>query len=263
MNTEQLERAFQKMGARVEVNTEWGRFQRQPNPLSLNIRRDKKGEYFTIWNTSGADLEVLNVEPKDRHLLLLERNGKDKHRYLLGHDERHWFVAAIPESTPVSTVKAAKEALKPKEVLHKQVGLKAADRQRRRNEAWVRQGEWFFVPCPGLEFENSFRNPILKNEPIVRSRGGKPHFCSELYRSGGETVYVSGERVLTEKQYDALDEKERRSRSWTVMRQNMDVWVRGTVRHPDHKTIELAYWHKVLSNTESLSFAMRNVQFLD
>ena len=63
-------------------------------------------------------------------------------------------------------------------------------RQRRKNAAYVCQGEWFFLPAPRLH-------------------------------------------------------------------------VKGTVSHPDHKTILLQVWHKVAMNTEGQSKAMRHVVFLD
>jgi hypothetical protein len=47
------------------------------------------------------------------------------------------------------------------------------------------------------------------------------------------------------------------------MRRNPRVYVRGRVRHPDHKTVVLDGWHEVFSNTENLSDAMRDVVFLD
>src|ERR671917_139641 len=64
--------------------------------------------------------------------------------------ERHWFVATVPESAPVGTVRAAKEALKPAEVQVAQGrrGLRAGARNRRKNAAYRRQGEWFFLPVP-------------------------------------------------------------------------------------------------------------------
>jgi hypothetical protein len=105
---------------------------------------------------------------------------------------------------------------------------------------------------------------VLRNEPIARG-GGKPHVCEELYRFGGETVYVSpgAPNGLTDEQYQALSEGERSRWNWRVMRRNSKVYVRGRVRHHDHKTVVLDGWHEVLSNTESLSHAMRNVAFLD
>jgi hypothetical protein len=47
------------------------------------------------------------------------------------------------------------------------------------------------------------------------------------------------------------------------MRRNPGVYVRGRVRHPDHATITLPGWHRVVMNTEAQSRAMRNVAFLD
>ena len=59
-----------------------------------------------------------------------------------GHDERHWFVAAVPETAAVSTVATAMEALKPVDVrrLQRQVAVKPRKLNRRRNEVFVRQG---------------------------------------------------------------------------------------------------------------------------
>src|SRR5919204_652997 len=91
---------------------------RSAGVVSLDVQADRKGEFFEIVKQPGAEAEiaVLDVQPADRHLLLLVREGKDKSKFLCGHDERHWFVAGIPESAPVGTVRQAKEALKPAEV---------------------------------------------------------------------------------------------------------------------------------------------------
>jgi hypothetical protein len=47
------------------------------------------------------------------------------------------------------------------------------------------------------------------------------------------------------------------------MARNPDVYVRGRVRHADHRTIFLNGWHRVLMNTEFQAQALRNVAFLD
>jgi hypothetical protein len=47
------------------------------------------------------------------------------------------------------------------------------------------------------------------------------------------------------------------------MRRNPGVYVKGRIRHPDHATITLHVWHRVVMNTEGQSKAMRNVAFLD
>lgn len=262
-----LERAFTKMGARMKYGITqplWSRGIRVPADLSLDVRQDNRGEYFLVSRSPSVAIEliVLDVQPSIRHLVLMSRKRQEKHRYLLGHDERHWFVAGIPEVTPVSRVKDAMQALKPEAVQAGELGIRSKNLNRRSNAVRVRQGEWFFVPAPDAPVEAW---KILRNEPLVRSRGGKPHICHELYRYGGETVYVStgAANGLTEAEYAGLSDHERKRWNWRVMRRNPKAFVRGTVRHPDHKTVVLGGWHEVLSNTEHLSYAMRDIVFLD
>jgi hypothetical protein len=264
---EVLERAFAKMGARIKfeeiVPDRWA--PRQPlGTFTLDIRGDARGEYFLISRQprSSTEFEVLDVQPRSRHLLLLSRAGREKHRFLLGHDERHWFVAGVPETMRVSRVKDAMQALKPEEVLKGERNVRTKDRDRRSNRARIRQGEWFFVPAPDV---NPAKLLTLRDEPIVRSNGGKPHMCELLFRVGGETVYVSAgfRNGITEEQYRNLGEEARKRWNWNVMRRNPTVYVRGRIRHPDHKTVALDGWHRVLSNTEDQSYAMRNIVFLD
>ncbi len=111
-----------------------------------------------------ALVTTLHEREADRHLLRLVRDGKDKSKFLCGHDERHWFVAGIPESAPVGTVRQAKEALKPAEALSAQAGkrLRAKARKRRKNAAFVRQGEWFFLPCPASPWTRSWSWPTSR-----------------------------------------------------------------------------------------------------
>src|SRR6266436_3791106 len=167
--TELLERPFLTMGARVkwiDVRPRNNR-RRAVSGISLDVRHDRRGEYFLITQDpqTTVDLVVLDVQPRDRHLLLLSRDGQEKHRFLLGHDERHWFVAGIPETAPVSRVRDAKQALKPDLVQSSERGLRAKYRDRRSNAARIRQGEWFFVPAPDAQVEKFL---VLRNEPIAR-----------------------------------------------------------------------------------------------
>lgn len=262
-----LERPFLKMGARVKFGgPEVRPWTRVVNPFALDVRRDREGEYFLVSKFDNVSVEVLEVQPRERHLVLLARvpesSGKvTKSRFLLGHDERHWFVAAIPEQSPVSTVAAAKQALKPEQVLLEEQSVRSKLRHRRINKVRVRQGEWFFVPQEIVRVE-SVR--IHKNEPLRRG-GGKPHVCQELFREGGVLVYVSRlhPNGLTQAEFARLSEKERNNTVWNRMVRDPRVFVRGTVRHPDHKTIFLESWHEVFMNTETKAAAMRNVAFLD
>jgi hypothetical protein len=265
-----LERKFTRIGARLKCVDRPGRIRGglADGGVRLDVQTDGKGEFFAIIGeaNSDANVEVLDVQPSDRHLLLMVRHDGEKSKFLCGHDERHWFVAAVPESAPVGTVRAAKEALKPVEVqaIQARLGLRSEQRNRRKNAAYHRQGEWFFVPASGLQVDETL---VLRDEPITRGAGSKPHRAEFCYRTGGTNVYV-GPRYpngLSEGNYRRLLEKrpEARSWPWSVMRRDAEVYVRGRIRHADHKTITLDGWHRVLMNTETQAKAMRHVAFLD
>ena len=268
METSVLDTRFARIGARLKVAERPSRRFRMDEGISLDVQADRKGEFFEIARLPGADVavEVLDVQPADRHLLLLVREGKDKSKYLCGHDERHLFVAGIPDAAPVGTVRQAKEALKPAEVHASQAQhrIKGQARNRRKNAAYIRQGEWFFIPVPGFVVDEIF---ILRNEPFTRGNGGKPHWAEFCCRRGGESVWVCSRHPngVTDAEYQRIVATDSRAMlwGWLLMRRNPGVHVRGRIRHPDHKTIYLQGWHRVLMNTESQSRAMRNVAFLD
>ena len=269
MDTTDLLAKFTRIGARVKVTDRTSRRFRTPaGSLSLDVRSDRSGESFEVASPGGysPEVAVLDVQSADRHLLLMVRDGGEKHKYLCGHDERHWFVAAVPESAPVGTVRQAKEALKPPEVQVAQshLGLRAEARNRRKNAAYRRQGEWFFLPVLGFAVDDAL---VLRNGPLRRGNGGKPHWTEFCYPTGEETVHVCARHPngATPQQHEKILASNPKARGWNwqVMRRNPGVYVRGTVRHADHKTIALHDWHRVLMNTENQSKALRNVAFLD
>ena len=264
------------MGARMivrEIPSRWSHGDRRwfsPTDYAMDIQRDARGEFFELRVPShlSAALEATVVQsvPRERHLLLMvRRSGQTPQldRFLCGHDERDWFVAAVPGG--VSSVRQAMEALQPRDVRIALARHQVSSRKRfaRKNRAFRRQGEWFFVPEPTMTVDPGL---ILRNEPLRRG-GGKPHLVEQLHRSGGETVHVCtrhpngvSERVFRE----LLRTNPKAARwGWRVMRRNPGVFARGTVGHPDHATIDLPFWHRVLMNTENQSSTMRNVAFLD
>lgn len=267
MDTNLLDIRFARIGARVKIGERTRNRLATAASITLDVRADGRGEFFEILRQPGAEaeVEVLDMQPADRHLLLLVREGKDKSKFLCGHDERHWFVAGIPEKTPVGTVRQAKEALKPVEVQVAQArqAVRGTARNRRKNSAFVRQGEWFFLPVGELLVDEK---QVLKDEPLRRD-GGKPHWADVCYRSGGEKVYVCSRRPngVTEAQYKAILARTPKATGWgwQPMRRNAGVYVKGRIRHADHATLTLHSWHRVLMNTEGQSQAMRNVAFLD
>jgi len=257
MSVEAVERAFLKIGSRVEV-TGQDSIGFRNRPFSLDILRDKDGEYFKIRARYDVSLQVLQVAAKDRHLLLHVAEGKNKSKFLCGQDERHWFVAAIPENEPVRTVEEAKDALRPKELV--------------KDGNWIRQGEWFFIPRP--DFHLPKNTPTTHDEPLMRrtsdGRGGKPHIATEAAQFGGDAVYVNrriAPQGFNEAQYKAWcleNPKKIASTNFQGMVRNAAVFVRGEIRHPDHKTLKLGnVWHEVKMNRESESRAMASMVFLD
>jgi hypothetical protein len=270
MNAEMLQARFARMGARLKLG-ELSRHDRQAagRPLTLDVGSDAEGEYFDVRlrSTSRVELEIVDLRRREQHLLLRAREQRAAHHFLCGHDEQHWFVAAIPETSgAIANVTVAMEALKPPEVLEAQrrQGVKGKDRQRRKNAAYVRQGEWFFLPTPALHVEKKL---VLLKEPLSRGAGSKPHWAEFLYRRGGERVYVCDQHpqgVRLEVYCEMIRSRPRiKQWNWRRMVRNPEAFVKGAVSHPDHKTIHLHVWHKVVMNTEGQAQAMKHVVFLD
>lgn len=255
MSTETLRRHFAAMSARLVVPD--GGWYGPP-------RIDVRGSWFVIEFTGGepADLEVVDVQPHDHHLLLLARVGDEKSKFLCGHDERHWFVAAIPEDARgVTGVETAKAALQPEIVRARIERVRPKNRFRRRNAAYVRQGEWFFVPAQGIEPPSGF---VLRDEPLRRG-DGTAHVMQFAFRRGGEAVYVNRAHPagISERKYARLTPAQRRSGGWVRMVREPEVYAKGAIRHPHHATVHLAGWHRVLMNTEQGARAMQHVAFID
>ncbi|MEI9893929.1 MAG: hypothetical protein WDN28_08490 [Chthoniobacter sp.] len=157
---------------------------------ALDLASDKRGQRFDLQVTTQReaelDLIVLQCDRIDQHLLLLVKTPTANDRFLCGYDEREWFVAAVPGGP--STILQAKLALQPDEVRKAagRAGLHDSERTRRHNRAFIRQGEWFFVPAPELQVD---RKHILVEEPIRRG-AGRAHMVAELFRTSGEEVQV-------------------------------------------------------------------------
>ena len=276
MNANSIVSKFAAMGARIkvrEIASRWRQGARawvSPADFAVDIRRDNAGEFFELRVPTHLretlDVSVMQAEPKQRHLLLFVRKQGEKpqlDRFLCGHDEREWFVAAVPGGA--SSVRQAMDALQPKDVRDALTRNHVSSRKRyaRKNRAFRRQGEWFFVPEPALAVNEKI---VLRNEPLRRG-SGKPHLVEEIFRSGGETVHVCDRypNGLTPDEYRGVIQRNPNAVRWRwrVMSRNPGVYARGTVRHSDHATITLPCWHQVIMNTENSTRQMANVAFLD
>jgi hypothetical protein len=259
MRTEVLERRFASIGSRVKIV-------RVPDVRRprIDVGADRRGEFFELTLARGREIpvEVVDVDRYDRCLLLLWRDGAQKSKFLCGFDERHWFVAAIPESARgVGGVEAAKDALQPQAVREAVERVRPKDRFERRNVAYIRQGEWFFLPRWTLQVDEW---DVLHAEPLTRGRG-TAHVMERAYRRGGETVFVNDAHPsgISTSEFDRLTTAEVRRGRWREMVRDPELYAAGAVRHPDHKTVVLPFWHLVLMNTEQGARAMEHVAFLD
>jgi len=173
-----------------------------------------------------------------QRLIACEKNGESfvikvesktpsaKRHYLLGVDERQLFIAELPRG--ISTVKQAHTELK---------GSRVSTAEGQAPGVTKRQGEWFFLnPTEGEQgrIDAALKNgryTIQKNVPIANI-GGKPHMVSERL----EIPPV------------ILDH------GFSVQRRN-DIFVRGKVKHADHKTVQFPSWRKVMLNNERRAVA--------
>jgi hypothetical protein len=276
MNAIQLESKFAAMGARMkvrEIPSRWRQGDRswiEPRDFAMDLRRDGNGQFFELrvptHLSDSLEISVMQALPEEQHLLLAVRNTAAKpqlDRFLCGHDEREWFVAAVPGGA--SSVRQAMDALQPEGVHQALARSQVSSRKRysRKNRAFRRQGEWFFVPEPSFVADEDL---ILRDEPLRRG-AGKPHMVEELHRTGGDTVHVCRKHPngVTPGVYRSILQRDPAAAQWgwQVMRRNPVVYARGGVRHSDHETITLPFWHRVIMNTETQSRTMARVAFLD
>src|SRR5215212_5715627 len=114
MDTELLVNRFALVGARAQLREALSGRRLRERP-GVDVGVDDEGEFFDIRlaRDERVEYEVVDVRPDMRHLLLLGRREGKKEKYLCGHDERHWFVCAVPGAS-VSGVVGAMESLQPR-----------------------------------------------------------------------------------------------------------------------------------------------------
>ncbi|MFB9993482.1 hypothetical protein ACFFLM_16060 [Deinococcus oregonensis] len=263
-----LQRSFARLGMRVlAAPTQMSRTGRRASTFDIDVARDARGEHFLIRlpEEEAPELLTLDVRPELRQLLLLARVGERKDKFLCGFDERHLFTAAVPGQS-VRDVVGTMHALKPTPIQASEtlLGVRGKDRLRRRNAAFVRQGEWFFAPMPDLIVS---AQRVRRNEPLTRGAGSKPHLCAEAARLGGEPVMACDKHRngISMQRYTQLLKSNPKARTWNwqSFQRNAELYVRGDVRHKDHATLHLPTWHRVLMNTENESAGRAFVAFLD
>lgn len=255
---EMIRKKFGEIGAEVVIQ--------EPDPVLLRLRPEenifrinvigKRGgdRKFSITTNCIGNVEVFDTVPKEKHLLLgfklTEKGRKSIDRFLCGHDERDWFSATVLGRGALTTVKAAKESLKPVEVLQSQRkhGVRKNKLLDRHTKGSHRQGEWFFIPEEPTITKSDI---LLHNEPFSRARGTS-HWAEEAIRVGGNSAWVRNNVVLTDEEVKKIRASEDSFGIRRISRRvvGATLYVRGKITHPDHKTLHLKSWHKVVGNSE-------------
>jgi len=167
---------------------------------------------------------------KEAHVIMKAPGGK--RYFLLGVDERQLFIAQLKGAA--TSVEGAREQLGR--------SVQFADGSRR-TSSLDRQGEWFF-----LETNQSTRDAIEKAIRQTRTAihrkvnvgtflnrpGGNPHIANEI------VILPTNERDKIERMAGASPRRLLRNR----------VFVRGSIRHKDHKTVTFSQWREVIANNE-------------
>ena len=228
-----------------------------PHIFQMDIGRTVRGsgriEYFQIWfGHEDNRIEVVSIDKKLKQLTLLvherartytvkrynreirgyeeieEKTPNRKRHFLCGVDERQLFIATLPRG--VTTVKAAHKSLKSSSVTLAEGKVPGRT---------VRQGEWFFVNTSRIEREaikkvTGERRGVIKKRSRIGPWGGKPHVADEQIELPPGTL-----------KHDFS------------FRPRNEIFVRGAIRHPDHKTVKFRDWRRVIKNAEPTGIRIR------
>ena len=223
VSPEILERKFREVGVPLHLVADRSWF-------TITVGRNRTGEWITL-SPGDAEVVVMDADREHHQLLLLAKTsdaygGRTKQKILCGQDERSLFTVAVPGlgGAAVNTVAAAHEALKPAEIrtAESREATRRRPRRRGRGLAFVRQGDWFFVPHPDLPLDL----PGARKRVHLGRGGGNSHVVD--YLRGDERQFYS--------QF---------ARSFG----SGPVYARGFVRHREHRPIHLRCWHEVFPNT--------------
>ena len=220
-------------------------------------------EGVSLWSLKGVDLtqpgwkaavaskvgvRVSDILGTPKAPLVRRRTSSEKRHFLMGVDERQLFIAQLRKGC--STVREAHASLKRTELVLAEGKMGEA----------TRQGEFFFVQSSESErarIETGIANNLLVIEhtvPIgpflvagalrgaskVRQFRGNPHMADEL-------IIVPGDPVPGSR--------------WAV--RSRELFIRGRVRHVDHKTVKFSQWVKVILNNEANAGQALGVGWVD
>jgi len=180
------------------------------------IMRETCGDPAMVATRAGVSVKDIRVRG-DQAWVVRATPARKRH-FLAGCDERQLFMCRLPRAC--TTVRQAHEALR----------VPMANHERSAIDRAVRQGEWFFVVLSDRELADlagvTVQSAMVRRKVSIGRfipRAGKPHVADELI-------------AIAPPSAEGRDEP--------------TVYVRGSVRHVDHRTIHFAQWRRVFRNRE-------------
>ncbi len=181
----------------------------------------------------------LKFRETETHFIITEKTFPAVRHFLMGVDERQLFVAQL--TIGATNINEAKKRLGNTVKFHEGV----------RKMSPKRQGEWFFLKStPEQEelidlFIQKNKVWIVKKANIGQYAGrasGNPHIADEL-------VVVTDDKATIERLGWSKGRRKRNPKGTLPITYNK-VYVRGKIRHIDHKTIKYSHWYQVVLNNE-------------
>lgn len=250
-----IKTAFEKAGLHVKFIKQRNKFVDE-NIFGCWLDRATKGKtrtevYVMQLGHDDNKINVVNVDQKKHQVLLSvkeeartfrtkeynprthkkewveHKTPNTMRKFLMGVDERECFMCQVNRSA--RTVEHARSLLKTPQVTFCEGKAKGRT---------IRQGEFFLVNVTPEE-ENEIKKQIKKvgvkqnaalNDFILGEGSrliGKPHVAKELVAMPGRAL----------------------EHGFTV-RRRPEVFIRGSLRHPDHKTVKMKLWRRVILNNE-------------
>jgi len=219
---------------------------RGPNEIvQMDIARARKNEHFRIFPGASTNrIEVTTVDRSERQLVLLVHEPRrkftttisasaprdprvrvifeDRFRRIIelqtSESKRHFLCGMDEQHLFIARLPRAASTVSD---AHRALrALEVPPSLRLHKERVRRQGEWFFLPITADEERMLDAVAVQQNTGIAHAanipRAGRQHFADEI------AVTKHG------------------------------VFVRGRVRHPDHRTLDVRGWHRVVPNRESV-----------
>ncbi len=200
-----------------------------------------KQERFRIFKGQGNDVRVLDLDKNKEQVLLYVKEPKRIFKEVHFDREKGRDVETIRETPDhirrylmgmdethyfISELPDAKGKINDINDAHRALKpFEVKDRKKRKKAKIHRQGEWFFVNATAEELMkiNETSEFIMQKCAISRERQGKPHTVDYLIRVG-EVVFI-----------------------------------KGKVRHDDHRTQKFITWQRVFRNTEKQDVNTSNI----